>query len=233
MNCSELRREIGADPNHASPASLEHRASCEACERYAQEMLRFDALLRRAMSVPVPEKSAAGTVRAIGSRGTGVTRQRPRWFAMAASALLSLGIVVGILLVGTSQTTLAKDIVAHIEHEPFALRSTDLRVEAQELETLLRAKGLRLLKPIDNISFLNDCPFRGGLAPHFVVQTNTGPITVILMMDVQTDNRRAFDEGGFHGVLAPLGKGSLAVLANETNLIDDVVNQVQSSIAWN
>jgi hypothetical protein len=184
------------------------------------------------MSVTVPAPTT-GVVRDIGSRSTRTTPQRPRWFALAASALLSLGIVSGILLVGTSQPALAKELVAHVEHEAFTLQPTERRAEAAALSTLLQTKGLRLVKPIDNISFVNDCPFRNGVAPHFVVQTSTGPITVLLLVDVKSDSRQAFDEGGFHGVLAPLGKGSVAVLARQSDPIDDVIAQVQSSIAWN
>jgi hypothetical protein len=60
------------------------------------------------------------------------------------------------------------------------------------------------------------CWFRGHYVPHLVVQTDRGPVTVLLLTQEQGVKRReVFDEGGFHGVVVPAARGAVAVLGRD------------------
>jgi len=234
MNCLEFRRAFGADPQHASAALQAHRAQCPACEKYAQEILRVDGLIKRALEVPVPP--ARDVVQLIARPDRSVRGHAPwyaQWYSIAASVLLALGAAGMLWLIGYPRDSLANDVVAHLAHEPEALQVTDSRVSAELLDAALQAKGLHLAKAMSDVSYLQSCRFREHVVPHLVVQTERGPVTVLLLTDEPVDTARRFDEHGYRGMLFPMQKGSAAVIATEASLAESVAAKVRESIVWN
>ena len=59
------------------------------------------------------------------------------------------------------------------------------------------------------------CPFHGRRVAHLVVQTDHGPMTVMLLPHEKVRRRTEFSEDGLHGVLLPAGEGSVAVLSRD------------------
>jgi hypothetical protein len=51
--------------------------------------------------------------------------------------------------------------------------------------------------------------------PHLVVQTDRGPLTVMVLAHEHVEKRGEFTEGDYHGVLLPAGSGGIAVLASK------------------
>src|SRR5262249_12291053 len=127
---------------------------------------------------------------------------------------------------------LAQDVVAHVLEEPEATRSSDTRVAAAILDHELRVQGMRLAQPMDDVSFLGICSFRGHHVPHLVVQTQGGPVTVIVLPDEKVKSTERFDEQQYHGILVPTPRGSMAVLAIDGMLVQQVADKVRASIAW-
>ena len=226
MNCLEFRRAVGADPSRLTADAIAHRESCATCAKYAQEMQRLDGLIKKALEVPVPQtREFAATAAA--------PAPRRNWYAMAASVLLVVGAGIGLtLLGGKSQTAYAQEIVAHLNHEPHAMTVTEKRVSDELLRSTLAAKGLRLTESLGEVSYVQNCWVRKSFVPHVVVQTAKGPVTVIVFPSDQLASPEQFDEGNYHGQILPLGKGSVAVIANDAALIDDVVTKVRTAIAW-
>jgi hypothetical protein len=225
MNCSEFRRAFGADPRSASAESSEHRAQCPACERFAQETLRLDGLIKRALELPVPAARPIALPRS--------TKPAPtRWYAMAASVLLAVGIGA-FWFFGVWQDTLASDVVDLLKHEPDALQSTNERVSATLLDAVLRSKGAHLSAPIDGISYSTSCQFRKRVVPHLVVQTSGGPVTVMILAEESVASAHHFDERQYHGVQVPMQKGSPVVIASDASVVDAVADRVRTSIVWN
>lgn len=221
MNCLEFRRAVGADPNHRSPESLAHRADCPACEKYAQEMLRLNGLIKRALEMPVRTDKIARNA------------ARMSWYAIAASVLLVVGFGSMLWLFVYPQASLAADVVDHMVHEPESLTVTQARISAELLDGVLRAKGMHLAKPMSEVSYLETCQFRKDLIPHIVVQTDRGPVTVLLLAEEKVARIRQFDEQHYHGVLVPMERGAMAVMASDASVVNSVAEKVKASIAWN
>ena len=80
MNCLEARRALDAGPGPLTPELAEHLTECRACARHAAELERFEALLRRALEVPVPPVGAARSARPV---------RHFRRYALAASGVLA------------------------------------------------------------------------------------------------------------------------------------------------
>jgi Protein of unknown function (DUF3379) len=219
MNCADYRRSILADPTDRDPALLEHRAACPVCGPYTVRLLGFESRLDRALrvahSVPV---------------------NRNRWFAMAASVLLAC-VVAGGLWLTIPNRSLAADVAKHVQGEPQSWLRTDVPVPEGELADVLRNSHLRLAAKSGIVSYAASCEFRGHHVPHLVVQTESGPVTVMVLVHERVSKSMEFDEQGYRGVIVPVaGHGSVAVLAQgpamSLTTIEQIAARVEESIVW-
>ena len=121
---------------------------------------------------------------------------------MAASVLLAL-VVAGGLWLSVPGPSLAADVVTHMAGEPEAWRRTDVPVPAPDAEDVLRNSQLRLAAGAGIVSYATSCEFRGHRVPHLVIQTASGPVTVMVLVHEQVAKSVQFDEQGYRGVIVP------------------------------
>jgi hypothetical protein len=240
MDCAHYRRSLLADPRDPEPALAEHREGCGECRLYTERLLHFESRLDRALRVAVPDSAvppAAGgrpaPDRTMPLRGRA---SRRGWLAMAASVLLATAVAAGLWL-SVPRSSLASDVVTHMREEPDAWRRTDVPVPGRALQDVLRDSHLRLTAQAGVVSYANSCAFRGHRVPHLVVQTESGPVTVMVLVHERVSEPVEFDEQGYRGVIVSVpGHGSLAVLTRgptpglETTL--HIARRVQGSIVW-
>jgi hypothetical protein len=195
-------------------------------------MARLNGLIKRALEMPVPA-SVNAPIHALGHAHESKLprRMQPRWFAMAASILVGIGLVIGVLSLTAPRESLANVVVAHLAHEPGAWTPTQARVSTELLEGALRAKGLQLSQPMNDVSYVQSCEIRGHLVPHLVVQTDRGPVTVLLLTEEKIANTERFDERQYHGVLVPMARGALAVIALDASVVDSVAEKIKSTVS--
>jgi Protein of unknown function (DUF3379) len=235
MNCTRYRQSMMADPHDPDPSLAEHRAGCNDCNLFAERLLRFESRLQRALHVAAPEIS---TDRVVPLRRSWSPRRSPpkSWLAMAASVLLA-AVVAGGLWLSVPDRSLAADVVTHMSEEPQAWRQTDVPVAGAALQDVLRDSHLRLTAGAGVVSYASSCGFRGHRVPHLVIQTESGPVTVMVLVHERASQSTQFDEQGYRGVIVPVaGHGSLAVLtrgpASDPALVARIAQRVLDSIVW-
>jgi hypothetical protein len=216
MNCHDVHRLIGAEPNASSPEIAAHVAACPGCAEYLLEMLALEANIRRALE----EAPVAARAR---RRAT----SRPRW-ALAASILVGVLGVLGVWALRI-EGSLAHEVVAHVIAEPQSWTPTDPASEA-EVAQVLRKSGLLLQSEPYQIMYARSCWFRGHYVPHLVVRTAQGLATVLILRDESVRRREAFHEDGLFGVLEPAPHGSIAVLAANDKPLDELATRMQSAV---
>ena len=245
MDCAHFRRSMLADPRDPDAQLREHRESCHDCNLFSERLLRFESRLERALRVALPPEVPLPTGVPLPADNVVPLRARsPRavhrkgWLAMAASVLLAV-VVAGGLWLSAPGPSLAADVVTHMREEPQAWRRTDVPVQGSQLETVLRDSHLRLGAGTGTgvVSYANSCGFRGHQVPHLVVQTEAGPVTVMVLVHEQVSKPVHFDEQGYRGVIVPVaGHGSLAVLtrgsATDLQTIEHIARRVLDSIVW-
>ena len=237
IDCNHYRRALMAQPHDTDPALREHREGCHDCNLYAERLLKFESRLERAMRVALPARADSPPLH-LGSRQPAPrsTVHRRRWLALAASFLLA-AVVAGGLWLSVPGRSLAADVVTHMAEEPEAWRRTDVPVEGPALEAVLNDSHLRLAAGPGIVSYAASCGFRGHHVPHLVIQTESGPVTVMVLVHERASKTMPFDEQGYRGVIVPVaGHGSLAVLtrgkAVDPSAIERIALEVQGSIVW-
>lgn len=224
MQCSEFRHEAGADPQHRNADVLAHRAQCAACAAYLQQMLQLDALLKRAMEVPVSlDVSAPAPMPA--------PRAAARWVALAASVTVALVVGFGAWL-GVPRETLAADIVAHVSEEAEIMIATDQPADADRLAKSLYRAGVRLKPGEQKVSVVRNCTFHGRVVPHLVVQTGAGPVTVMVLANEKVRRAQSFDEQGYRGTILPSGPGAIAIVAGSAAAVREASATFASAVEW-
>lgn len=228
MNLSDFRRLLGADPGNPDPeflrardASPEHAAAAAASDR-------FERLLRRALGLPPPEGWAAE----LGNLPLRA-RRRPQVFRLALAASLVLALAAAFLYWRQDQgpQTIEEYVAQHFHHDgPLVLERGAGQI-ADNVEAMLAPFGFGM-EPgaAGQVGFLMLCPTPDGIGVHFMVHTETGPVTVILMPRTPVDDGRRFDFDGMQAELVALPRGSAAIVARTDQDIGGMHEFVQRSL---
>jgi Protein of unknown function (DUF3379) len=229
------REAITADPHSTDPETREHRETCAECRDYTEKLLRFESRLQRALNINVPV-AGDSNVLAFARKPAAQSNRARRWLALAASMLLAVAVAAGIWLT-LPQKSLAADVVAHMAGEPDAWQRTEVAVPSAELNAVLEGSRLRLKADAGVVSYASSCEFRGHKVPHLVVQSPSGPVTVMVLVHETVRKTVQFDEQGYRGTVVPVpGHGSIAVLMRDPGIdgaaVDRIAAQVDAAIVW-
>ena len=133
---------------------------------------------------------------------------------------------------GGPRESLAVDLVQHLGHEPEALVTTTEAEDGSVLAEVLGRAHVRLRPAVGTVSYANSCFFRGHRVPHLVVQTATGPVTVMVLPDESVEAPVRFSEDGYSGTIVPAGPGSVAVIGEAGTDLEQVTGRVLSALEW-
>jgi hypothetical protein len=208
VNCEQARELLSAEPARRTPELGAHLATCAQCAALAARFAAFETRLHRALSVPVPPAPPAPRFEAVAPVRA---RRLPAWYALAASGLLA-AVVLGVALSIYPRAALARDVVAHVEAESESW-SGQATVPDAALVEVMRRTGVALAPGGQRVTYAQSCRFRGWEVPHLVVQTEAGPMTVMVLVHEHVARAAPIDEGGYRGLIVPAGRGAVAVLA--------------------
>jgi len=229
MNHAQYRAAVLSDPHDPDPELRAHRDQCTDCAAYTDKLLRFEARLARAMQIDVQR-----TAEVVSLAGRPRRPAAARWLALAASVVVG-AVVFGLTWVVPSRS-LAAAVVAHMAGEPDAWQ-TEAAVAAPDLDAVLKDSKLKLMPDAGPVSYASSCQFRGYVVPHLVVQSGSGPVTVMVLVHESKAKWKQFDEQGYRGVIVPMkGHGALAVLMKDpgadVTTVKRIAANVQQSIVW-
>ncbi|NIL93921.1 MAG: DUF3379 family protein [Woeseiaceae bacterium] len=233
MNCNEYREAIGADPSFDGGAG--HLSECASCQAYRREMLELDRTISAALSIDVPEL----TVPELPDIDTGnvVSLSHRRWspptlLAMAATVVLAAFIGIRMIGSGGEFDSLADQLLAHIDHEPYALRVTDVPVSDTRLESVVPAAVARLDHSAGLITYAQSCRINGRDVPHLVIQGERGPVTLLLMPDEKVQGPQSVTGESVNGIILPVGNGSIAIFGERDENLERIEKNVLDSVTW-
>ena len=232
MSCEEYRQAISADP--AFDGGADHVSACAECQAYRREMQALNLKIAKAMqlSVPalkLPELPAVDNVVPLAAREP---LSKPVWFAMAASVVFAVIMGARLLGIGVSHDSLGEEIIAHLDHEPYALRVTNTPVSDSRLQRVVPADVAEMDHSAGLITYAQTCVIDGKDVPHLVIQGETGPVTILLMPDQAVSAAETLEGENIHGVILPVGNGSVAIIGPREEPLERVEKSVLDSVTW-
>lgn len=233
MNCSDVHLTLGAEPATTSPEIETHLRECAACAQFRAEMLRLDEKIRRALTIDIPaqEFHAPPAPAKYGLTKTSVPYSRSKQWALAASVLLAVAVVL-VMWGALPSHSLAADVVSHVVSETID-QPLDGPVDEKTVRNVMEQAGLRL-DPIDpSIVFMRTCFIRGRLVPHFMVRTADGMATVMILPDEQVKASERFEGSGYKGILIPDSKkGSIALLSRSNVDLEHYAGAIRHAVHY-
>ena len=156
----------------------------------------------------------------------------PAWLAVAASAALIAFLGTRILPDQTNYPSLADEILAHLDHEPRALRVTDTPVSERRLQRVVREEVATFDEDFPLITYAQSCVINGKTIPHLVIQGERGPVTILLMPDEEIEGAVELDGRGVNGVILPVKGGSVAIVGEREEELNQIEDRVVDSVEW-
>lgn len=233
MNCEQYREAIAADPTFDGGAG--HLSECEACQAYRREMLELNQAIGRALAIDVPELVVPDLPEVEADNVVALPQRRwssPAMLAMAATVVLAAFIGFRMLGTGPQYESLADELLAHLEHEPYALRVTDVPVSDARLASVVPANVAEMDHSTGLVTYAQTCVIRGRDVPHLVIQGERGPVTLLLLPHEKVAAPETFTGESIKGVILPVGDGSIAVFGDREEALDRIGRDVMDSVTW-
>lgn len=237
MNCLEFRRQLLTEPGAVDPSLVAHEHDCEQCGLFAQNEARLERSLKEALSIDVPKglaeriKMRQGIVEEVHRKHV-----RPWKYALAASLLLVTVIVVFIgyqtQRLSETEALLQQAVFDHIRGELQSLVAQQ-DIELEQLNLLLKPLGGRASSKIGKVNYASRCEINEHLGVHFIVDGRSGPVTVIFISNEQVKRDSRIKNARFDGMLIPAGKGSLAIVGERGEVLNELTERLKNNIKWN
>ena len=196
----------------------------------------LDVKIARALQIDVPELQMPDLPDIESDKvATLPVRRRsakPIWFAVAATVVLATSISLRMSGVFESHDSLADEIVAHLDHEPYALRISDEAVSDRRLLRAIPASLAVYERGEALVTYAAPCIINGKKAPHLVVQGRSGPVTIILLPEEKIAETTPFDGDNVQGIIVPVGDGSIAIIGNREEQLEPIRKSVVDSVTW-
>lgn len=234
MNCEEYRQMISADP--AFDGGAGHLSACDECQAFRREMLSLNLRIAKAMQIGVPELNLPELPAIDVENVVSMTSRKPitkrAWFALAATVMLAA--VIGIRMVGNGITydSLGEEVLAHLDHEPAALRISSKPVSGRKLKAVVPADIASMDHNAGLITYAQSCTINGKKVPHLVIQGEQGPVTILLMPEEAIAEAQSLDGENIRGVILPVGSGSIAIIGARDEKLERIEKSVVSSALW-
>lgn len=239
MNCEQYREAITADPSESFDGGALHAAECSSCTAYKLEIQALDARISAALEIDVPELTMPELASMTGEeKVVDIASRRPfswptpAWVGLAASVVLATVIGVRFINTGEDYGTLAEQVVAHLDFEPESLTVTDVAVSDERLYSVVRPAIATLDRDLGLISYAMSCKINGREVPHLVVQGERGPVTILLMPHEMIDMPIRLDGQSIEGIILPVGEGSIAIIGERGEPIDQLRTKVTEHVKW-
>jgi hypothetical protein len=233
MNCEEYRQAAGGDPARERGAA--HLRDCPACRDYLAGIEALDARISRALAIDVPDLIVPDLPEPEADSIVPMRHRRPAapaWLALAASVAIAAVLGARMLGIGVQYDSLADEVVAHLDHEPAALRVTEIAISDERLNSVVPASVANLDHGAGVISYAQTCIINGKRVPHLVIQGAKGPVTVLLMPEERVDEPIELAGENIKGIILPVGGGSVAFIGAADERLDSIRDEVLQSVTW-
>lgn len=230
MDCEQARRRLAEDPADLATDVRRHLASCAACAAYAARAAEAERRILAALRFEVAGLDAARH----GGRRSRVDSRRTVLAALAAALVAGLAVWLGLGGGSPATRSLAEDVAQHWFEEPEAWTRTDVAVSTVALQAALDGQARLDLVTLGPVTYARLCLVAGQWVPHLVVQGTEGPVMLLLLRGRPLSDPMplSLPEQRIDGRLLPHGDGSIAVMGEDGEPLDEIGRRAASAVEW-
>ncbi len=234
MNCEDYKRALTAEPEFEDESG--HTDSCAPCRVYAVEIATLNANIAQAMELDVPELRMPELpdidTEEVVSLPARRVMPKAAWFAIAATVVFAAFVGLRTTSIDGAGATLERQVLAHVDHAPAALKPSTVPVSGNQLAEVVPATVATMNHDSGLITFAESCPINGNAVPHIVIQGERGPVTILLMPEEAVQKARFFEGVNIKGVILPVGSGSIAIIGDREEQLEKYEKNVLNSVTW-
>jgi len=231
MNFSEFKRLLGAEPRSGDPEFQRARHSSPEFEEAAADAERFETKLERATLIPAPD-GLMKDIMAISQQPSEPAKSKGWWpLALAASILLAVGAAGITWNMNRGWDSVEDYLVYHYRHDGEKLMAQVDGGTASDVQTILAELDVQASPALaDIIGVIKYCPTPDGKGVHMILNTETGPVTVIYMPHTRVTDGEMLAFDNVEAVLVELQSGSAAIIGPDRQLISSLSAIIQDSL---
>lgn len=242
MNLLEFKRRLMTNPRDRDAEMQQARLVGQDFAEAALESDRFEAVLQRALKVPVPPALAEDIImhQSLESESPGNSSRR-LWGPLAAvAAVLALAVALStfMLIPKNSIVELEQHIAWHWQYdgpEVLAASAGRLQADPDHVQKVLAELGVQLEPELlSQVRLTKFCPTPDGAGAHIVLATATGPVTLYYMPRTRlpTSPARMPLEDGMEAIAMNVERGSLALIARSGAATPELVGEISQQFAF-
>lgn len=218
MDDLDFRRRLFSDPKQRDEDVLNAISSSESNAKFAEDMLAFDAELKQAMTVDVPDDLAD---KILFSQNT--IKKKPVWntwrkpsLSLAASVAFFVGVMAGQInwsnaLLPEVQASIPQTAIEHVMAEKAFVGTIDERANDQQLQAKVKPLNYEIAGAFPyHIYYINHCAFGKSNAVHMIYQGDKGKVTLFFVP--QTTQTQAFSDQGMDGYVYSMNGASIILV---------------------
>lgn len=231
MNFSEFKRLLGAEPRSRDPEFLRARQSSPEFEAAAAMAERFEARLEQSLMIPAPD-GLIETLQSI-SQTAAVDSGHRRWWplALAASVLIAVGAAGLTWNMNRGWDSVEEYVMDHYRHDGSRVMAMAGADEADDVQSILSELNVQAIPALAGIvGVIKYCPTPDGKGAHMILNTESGPVTVIYMPETRVTDRETLAFDDVRALLVALPRGSAAIIGADQKLVSSMYGFIQQSI---
>jgi len=231
MNCMDFRRITLAGYEQREGGYRQHKSDCKACAQFYDEAKRFNGRLEKSTRVRTPDDLKSRILLHQSMRlERSYRRMRNLQYALVASMLLAVGLVIG-LLHDDNRMNL-REAVIHYVATGDTLDSIGPDTDAGEIQSLLSEFGMTVNNELSPVLHAERCRIRKKESLLVQVQGSHGPVMLLFMPADPVTEPIAIEASYFSGLITPCPKGSVAIIGRKGEDIKALQKTVAESVQW-
>ncbi|MCW8955468.1 MAG: DUF3379 domain-containing protein [Gammaproteobacteria bacterium] len=230
MDDLEFRRRAYAEPNCQDKDFLDKKNEADENIELVDQLLVFDQQIKRAINITPPEGLAERIIlnQALGQHTQNKQRVQVA-LSMVVSVLLMFGLVFSMLQPWPG-INLEQQVLTHVYEELDHLIEKQNK-DISHVNRALSAYGVEIKHDFGQVNYLGSCKIANKEGVHIVLAGKKGAITVMMLPQIKVDTEQSVSDGRFQGIITPLGKGSMAILGEKNELLDQIEQKIKNNLS--
>ena len=214
VNCLTIRRTLLSDPYRQSEAVRRHIQDCPQCRNFSLTVYEMNSDIETVLNVDTP---AGLTDKILLAKGVNNNREQKRTQQRMITAFAGLMLILSSLTIyfyRDEPLSIEMIALSHVQGEPHHLEDRK-NIQLSQLNDILQNFSVKLTNTSNIINYAGTCEINHSRGAHVVFQGEHAPITMLLLPNDTTLDRKDIMGTRFKGVILPFQNGSMALIADK------------------